>query len=103
MGDTRVLAERVSLVDMVPSLDAASTRFALVNPGVEVLVLEPIGGPTLFDVELATGRYAVEWFDVGTRQTTTADPIDIRANGRDSFTAPFANGPVVLYLRRTDR
>ena len=102
MGDTRRFAERVSLIDLSPSLDVASTRFALVNPGQETLVLEPTGDATPFDVELAQGRYAVEWFDVGTRQEVVADPVDVRANGRVSFTAPFANEPAVLYLRRSD-
>jgi hypothetical protein len=102
MGDTRRFAERVTLVDMVPSDDAASTRFALVNPGQEVLALEPTGEARPFEVELAKGRYTVEWYDVGTRQATTADPIDVGANGRVSFRAPFATGPAVLYLRRSD-
>ena len=43
MGDTRRYAERVSLVDMEPRTDVASTGFALANPGQEYLVLEPTG------------------------------------------------------------
>jgi hypothetical protein len=31
-----------------------------------------------------------------------AVPVDVPADGRRSFSAPFANGPAVLYLRRTD-
>ncbi|HET9347488.1 MAG TPA: hypothetical protein VFO05_17470 [Candidatus Limnocylindrales bacterium] len=102
MGDTRRFAERVSLVDMKPSVDASSTRFALVNPGREVLVLEPTGDATPFEVELAKGRYAVEWFNVETREASTADAVDAPADGRRSFSAPFTNGPAVLYLRNAE-
>ena len=43
MGDTRRYAERIGLVDMQPRDDVASTGYALVNPGVEYLVLQPDG------------------------------------------------------------
>ena len=60
-------AERMSLVDTEPRRDAASTGYALVNPGREYLVLEPDGDGTPFTVVLDQGRYAVEWFDVSAR------------------------------------
>ena len=103
MGDTRRFAERVSLVDMVPSTDAASTRFALVNRGVELIVLEPAGDGRPFEVELAKGRYAGEWFNVGTREAFTADPVEAAADGRVTFTAPFDGAAAVLLLRSSER
>jgi hypothetical protein len=100
MGDTRRYAERVSLIDMQPRVDVASTRFALVNPGQEYLVLEPNGDGKPFTVELTAGRYAAEWFDVGERRAVETTPIEVAAEGPVEFIPPFAERPSVLYLRR---
>ena len=96
MGDTRRYAERMSLVDAEPSRDAASTGYALVNPGRELLALEPTGGES-FTVELAAGRWEVEWYDVHRRAVVDADAVTVTEAGPLSFTAPF-DGPAVLYL-----
>src|SRR6266545_3599874 len=92
--DTRRYAERMGLVDMVPRGDLSSTGYALANPGVEYLVLAPGGGP--FRVMLAAGTYAVEWYDVTSRETVTAEPVTVE-DGPVDFTPPAA--PAVLYLR----
>jgi hypothetical protein len=99
MGDTRAYAERMRLIDMTPRLDVASTGYALVNAGQEYLVLQPTGDRAPFTVDLAAGPYAVEWFNVTTRESSTADSVSVETAGSTSFTAPF-NGPAVLYLRR---
>jgi len=100
MGDTRRYAERVSLVDMEPRVDVASTRFALVNPGTEYLVLEPAGDGKAFTVELRAGHYAAEWFDIAKRRTVEAAPIEVATDARTELTAPFVDSPAVLHLRR---
>jgi hypothetical protein len=87
------------LIDMTPRLDVASTGYALVNAGQEYLVLQPTGDRAPFTVDLAAGPYAVEWFNVTTRESSTADSVSVETAGSTSFTAPF-NGPAVLYLRR---
>jgi hypothetical protein len=97
MGDTRRFAERMSLVDTEPRLDTASTGYALVNPGREVLALDPTGGSS-FTVELGAGRWQAEWYDVQRRVATDADPVEVADAGPLPFTAPF-DGPAVLYLR----
>ena len=68
MGDTRRYAERMGLIDMEPRGDLSSTGYALANPGVEYLVLQP-SRPAAFTVTLEPGTYAVEWFDVDERGT----------------------------------
>ena len=100
MGDTRRYSERIGLVDLEPRLDVSSTRYALANPGQEVLTLEPTGDGAAFSVTLQPGTYDVEWFDVDKRTTETADAIDVAADGPVAFTAPFTGAPAVLYLRR---
>jgi hypothetical protein len=99
MGDTRRYAERIGLIDMEPSRDVASTAYALANQGEEYLILEPAGDGATFTVDVATGRYAVEWFSVTAREATTGDGVTVRTHGPMAFTAPF-EGPAVLYLAR---
>src|SRR6267143_656203 len=96
MGDTRRFAERMRLIEMEPRPDLASTGYALVNEGAEYLVLEPTGDRASFTVEVAAGRYAVEWFGVTSRETTTADALSAGRAGPTAFTAPI-EGPAVLY------
>jgi hypothetical protein len=98
MGDTRRYAERVDLVRMQPRSDVASTGYALANPGSEYLVLEPHGDGRAFTVDVDAGSYAVEWFDVTTRETAAADPLTIESAGTARFSSPFPPGPAVLYL-----
>jgi hypothetical protein len=100
MGDTRRYAERMGLIGMEPRLDVASTRYALVNEGVEYLVLEPTGDGASFTVELAAGRYSVEWFSVTARESSTTDGVTVEATASTPFTSPFS-GPAVLCLTRT--
>jgi hypothetical protein len=102
MGDTRRYADRIGLVDMTPRRDAASTGFALVNPGNEYLVLEPSGSGAPFTAELAAGRYAVEWFGVATRQRRSADALNVDRDGTTALRAPFAGEAAVVYLSRID-
>ena len=98
MGDTRRYAERVSLVDMTPQPDRASSGYALASNH-ELLALAPDGGEPLA-VMLESGRYTVEWFDVTDRTTAQAEAVDI-TDLWTSFTAPF-DGPAVVYLAHRD-
>ena len=102
MGDTRGYAERVDLIHMQPSMEVASTRFALANPGTEYLVLQPDPDAGEFDVELPPGRYQTEWFDVADRRTELGEPMAVESRASVGFVPPFAGHPSVLYLRRAD-
>ncbi|GAA1439218.1 hypothetical protein GCM10009617_03090 [Leifsonia poae] len=102
MGDTRRFAERVGLVDMRPVTDVGSDGFALVNPGVEYLVLQADSAADAFTIELAPGTYEVEWFGIDRRETVPADGLTVDGSaGVVEFTSPIATGPAVLYLSRT--
>ena len=100
MGDTRRYAERMGLIDMTPRGELASTGYALVNPGQEYLILNPNAAERSCSVELAAGKYAVEWHNVTSRETQPAG--ETQGAGPVTFTAPFS-GPAVLYLKRRDR
>jgi hypothetical protein len=100
MGDTRRYADRVGLISMEPQGDLASTRFALVNPGEEYLVLQPDGGRS-FTIDLAKGAYKVEWFAVDLRVTERVSDLRVEAAGPVEFTAPFTQAEsAALYLKR---
>ena len=101
MGDTRRFAERVNLVEMTPRTDVASTRYALVNEGEEYLVLEPAGERAPFTVAVAPGEYAIEWFNVTSRESSPGEPVTADERRTVSFTASF-DGPAVLYLKRAN-
>jgi hypothetical protein len=102
MGDTRSYADRIGLVSMEPMSQIASTRYALVKPGHEYLVLQPKGGPS-FTVDLVAGSYEVEWFAVDRRETKRGGELRVEAAGQVEFKAPFAQAePAVLYLKRLD-
>ena len=101
MGDTLHLAQQINLLEMEPSSELSSTRYALANPGAEYLVLQTddFAGP--FTVELADGSYLVQWHSINRRETKEAGEITVPDHGSITFTAPFTEaGPAVLYLKR---
>jgi len=101
MGDTRRYAKRMNLIDMVPRGDLSSTGYALVNPGMEYLVLQPGETNAAFQVQFAAGSYTVEWYSVKSRETKSGNLMRVERDGSVSFTSPFmAQGPSVLYLKQ---
>ena len=77
-----------------------STGYALANPGVEYLVLQPNESGDAFTVDLAAGSYAVEWRSLATRETRDAGSVKVENQGSTTFSAPFAEaGPAVLHLK----
>jgi hypothetical protein len=101
MGDTLRFARRLDLRNATPRGELTSTGYALAHPGMEYLVLQSADGTDAFTVELMPGTYAVEWFDVTTRQPRSAGTTTVESKSRTSFSPPFRDGgPAVLYLKR---
>lgn len=76
-----------------------STRYVLVDPGEEYLIVEPSETANPFTVELAAGSYTVEWYSFNNRETAGVVPVDNPSPVR--FSAPFAAaGTAVLYLKK---
>ena len=98
MGDTRRYADRVDLIAMSPDVAVASTGYALVNPGVEYLVLETDGRP--FTVALPPGAYRVDWFGVTSRTDTASDVLTVDGSSPTTLTSPFPAEPTVAHFRR---
>jgi hypothetical protein len=82
MGDTLRFAKRMNLIAMEPRDDLSSTRYALVSPGEEYLILQPGDKSGPFTVMLQPGTYSAEWFSIASRQTVhgrTGPPTAPRA------------------------
>jgi hypothetical protein len=104
MGDTLRFAERMKLIKMQPRGDLSSTGYALANPGVEYLILQPSATADPFTVTLEAGTYSVEWYSVNSRETKKAGTLTVERDRSTSFTALLAesaaSGPALLYLKR---
>jgi hypothetical protein len=100
MGDTKRYAQKMKLIEMVPHGELSSTGYALASPGNEYLLLQPSEPAETFTVELAAGSYAVEWYDLKTRETAAAEPVTVSRDGSKTFAVPLATvGAAVLYLK----
>jgi hypothetical protein len=62
MGYTRLYANRVDLLNMIPYAELSSTGYCLANIGNEYLVYFPESGEGRIDLRNAEGEYIVEWF-----------------------------------------
>jgi hypothetical protein len=101
MGDTRRYAERIDLVATTPDVTASSTGYALVNPGVEYLVLELDGDASSFTLTLPHGTYEVDWFGVASRTEAGGDLLTVDDSSAPAVLAsPFPAEPSVVHLRR---
>ncbi|MEW9552488.1 hypothetical protein [Nonomuraea sp. NPDC050783] len=104
MGDTRRFAERIDLVRMLPRGDLSSTGYALADPGVEYLVLQPGEADKPFTAELPAGGYAAHWYAVDERASLPGGQVTVPGDGPVEFTVPSAiGGPAVLHLVSADR
>lgn len=97
LGHTRRYAEKMDLAAMTPRNDLSSTTYCLANPGSEYLVYQPSPGVG-FTVDLASGRYACEWFDAANGVVAGTEMRTV-PGGTESFSPPFG-GHGALYLRR---
>jgi hypothetical protein len=100
MGDTKLYADRISLMDMTPQSNLSSTGYVLAKVSEEYLVYQPDHAE--FTVDLPAGTYSVEWFDPVTRQTITnaEPPRTVIVEGDEIFDMPQAfSADAVLYLK----
>lgn len=99
MRDTRYYAEKIGLAGLTPTKDEldCSTRFCLHHPGAEYLAYQPEAGGEI-KLQLDTGRYAVEWFNVDTHTILPGNQVQVE-QGVQTFQPPFSTAPAVLYLK----
>jgi Putative collagen-binding domain of a collagenase len=97
LGDTRAYAQRMNLAKAVPSMELASTRYCLAEPGRAYLVYLPEGGLVTVDLSAAAGPFAVEWFDPERRTAQMGEAV--MGGGKAELRAPFAGDAVLLLSR----
>ncbi len=85
------------LSKMIPRGNLSSTQYALANPGLEYLIVQPESGA--ITVEVQSGAYNYEWFDPNTASTVDSGVVSL-ITGKNTVTPPFS-GSAVLYLRST--
>jgi hypothetical protein len=101
MGDTRRYAETIDLAGMTPRGELTSTGYALADPGVEYLILNPGEAGSAFTAELTPGAYTARWFDVAERTSWSGEEVRASGDRPVRLVAPNAiRGPVVLHLER---
>jgi hypothetical protein len=104
MGDTLRFATRMQLIEMVPRSDLSSTGYALANVGEEYLALQPSEAAEPFTVTLEAGTYTVEWFNLTSRELEVYGSVSVESAGAVTFPPRgLSAGPVVLYLKQTER
>jgi hypothetical protein len=96
LGDVRHLAERLDLASMLPASAISSTRFTLADPGKAYVTLQPENGS--FDLQLAAGAYATEWFSLADRTWHAGERLTLEQGGTTTFVPPSSDGACVLHL-----
>jgi len=100
LGYTRMLADRMDLLSMLPLPDLASSTYCLANRGSEYLVYLPDGNEVVVNLEDAPGSFQAEWFNPNTGEFTQSGSIE--GGGKVSLKSPYEGIGVMLYLRKED-
>jgi hypothetical protein len=87
---------------MSPAGELALTGYALANPGLEYVALQPSDAGEGIAIQLPAGTYEVEWFSLGDREWTATSRVSVADDERTTLRAPFESGPAVIHLRRED-
>ncbi|MBC7328597.1 hypothetical protein H5T87_10895 [bacterium] len=99
MGVTRLVAEQIDLVDMIPHPELASTRYCLANPGKKYLVYLPEGGDVMIDLSPAPGVFAIKWIHPITGRVITGKNVE---GGKKLNLLSPLKGASVLYLAKVE-
>jgi len=97
MGYTLMFANRMDLISMIPEPNLASSAYCLANRGEEYLVYLPESREVVIDLQDAPGLFEVEWFNPEKGEFIESGSIN--GGSKLSFTSPFENPDVLLYLK----
>jgi hypothetical protein len=85
---------------MSPAGELTSTGYALANPGLVYVALQPSDTGEGIAIQLSVGTYEVEWFSLGDREWTASGRVSVADEERMTLFAPFESGPAVIHLLR---
>jgi len=97
LGVSRQIADRVDLLQLVPSDRLASSGYCLAHPGIEYLVYVPDNQPVTLYLEEAGGRFHTTWYN--TLDGTEQPGPDIAGGHRITLSSPFQDGEAVVHLK----
>jgi hypothetical protein len=98
MGQIGAFSRAIDLAHMIPAPELTATGYALASLGREYLVYHDGSlGEFGIDLSKATGRFEVQWYDIGRSTFVPAKPVD--GGGRRVLTTPFP-GPAAAHLKR---
>ncbi len=97
MGYTRMFAQRMDLINMIPDPDLSSSKYCLANNGLEYLIYIPDSLQVTLNLEGVSGSFKVEWFDPCSGEFMESDSQ--KGGSKLSFKSPFDTHEVVLHLK----
>jgi hypothetical protein len=100
LGYTRMVADGIDLLSMIPMPDLASTSYCLADKGSKYLVYLPGVSETTVNLENASGSFNVEWFNTRTGVFTKSESI--KGGGVLNVKFPTGETGGVLLLVRKD-
>jgi len=100
LGYTRMIADRIDLISMLPLPDLASSAYCLANRGSEYLVYLPDSNEVVVNLKDVPGSLQVEWFNPNTG--VFAKSGGIKGGGEISLKSPFGTVDAILYLKKPE-
>jgi hypothetical protein len=98
MGYTKIIADRIDLISMLPQPGIASTGYCLANRGSEYLVYLPDTNSVVVDLKDVKGKLIREWFNPATG--VYSESVRIKGGNKVVFNSPFGSSDAVLYMRK---
>jgi N-acyl-D-amino-acid deacylase len=96
LGHTRMVADHIDLLSMLPLPELASSSYCLSNRGSEYLVYLPDTSEVTVNLEGTRGSFHVEWFNTGTGEFTKAGRI--KGGTKVTMKSPEGIRNAVLYF-----
>jgi hypothetical protein len=96
LGYTKILADRIDLISMIPDREIASSGFCLASEGSEYLVYLSDTNEVTVDLEKVRGSFRVEWFNTGSGELIKSRKI--KGGEKVTLKSPLGTKDMVLYL-----
>ncbi len=99
LGYTRLFAEKMDLIDMVPDRVSSSSGYCLSKKGKEYLIYFPQANEEIMEVDLSMekGSFNMEWFNPATGKYQTG--ISVKGGEKIRLKSPFNSKDAVVYIK----
>jgi hypothetical protein len=97
MGNTRLIADSVPLIRMIPSMTIASSEYCLYEAGKEYLIYLPETSEVEIDLEGVTGTFQAKWTNTVTMESIKAKSI--KGGSLQTLKTPGGQQGMLLHLK----